>query len=127
MMTRRARSETIHWTKKREPNVTCPRKPIVYHRATEARRLWLIRDPPDPVTQHPRLEPPHAQKVANPSEEAVPDTVLRVAVSARPVAHGNLRHTRAAELAERGKEAMRAREERQSFQGLAPVGLERAA
>src|SRR5690242_19763314 len=127
MMTRRARSDTIHCTKKREPNVTWPRKPIAYHRATDEKRLSLIRHPPNLVAKHPRLEPADSQEIADSPEEAVPHPVFRDAVPARPVEHRDFRHARAPELTEGRKEAMGPHEERQPIQCLAPVRFQRAA
>src|SRR5258705_1474562 len=127
MVTRRARSEAIHWTKKREPNVSWPRKPIVYQIATGVRRLWFIGQPPYLVTQHPCLEPAYTDEIAYPSNETIPHSVLRTTVLPRPVTDRQLRDPRAAELAERREESVGALEKRDSFKRLAAIGLERAA
>jgi len=79
------------------------------------------------VTQHPRLEPADSKEIANPSEEAVPHTIFRNTVLPRTVPHRNLDHARAAKLAERRKESVRAHEERDALEGFPPVGLEGAA
>src|SRR2546426_2053217 len=126
MMTRRARSEAIHWTKKREPNVSCPRKPIAYHVATDEKRLFMSH-PPNLVTQHPRFEPADSDEVANSTKEPVSHAILGYAMAPRAMPHRHLDDPSAAELAERGKEPMRAGEEREVFERFPAIGLERAA
>src|SRR5258705_1196232 len=116
MTTRRARSEAIHWTKKREPNVSCPRKPIAYHAATDEKRLF-IGHPPNLVTQHPRLEPADSEEIANPSEEAVPHAIFRNTLLPRTVPPPHLHHPRAPKLAKSPKESVRAHEKPEYLQG----------
>src|SRR5258706_14426348 len=94
MMTLRARSEAIHCTKKREPKVICPRKPTAYHAATGAERL-LMGHPPNFVTQHPSLEPPNAEEIADPPEEAVVHPPAREPPPPRALSHRHLRARRA--------------------------------
>src|SRR5947207_10266110 len=126
MITRRARSDTIHWMKNREPKTSCPRKPTAYQAAVGETALTM-RHPPDFVPQQPRLEPANTEQIAQPTKETVPHPVFRNAAPARAVKHGHLGHARAAELAERGKESMRPDEERQVLQRLTPVCLEGAS
>src|SRR5258708_38234040 len=115
MTGRQAGPEPNHWTKTPEPNVSRPRKPIAYHPATDEKRLF-ISHPPNLVTQHPRLEPADSKEIANPSEEAVPHTIFRNTVLPRTVPHRHLDHARAAKLAERRKESVRAHEERDALE-----------
>src|SRR5258706_2223990 len=127
MMTGRARSDAIHWTKKRDPNVSWPRKPITYQSATCESRSWFMGHPPDLVTEHSRLEPANSKEVANPPKEAVPHPVLRDAVTPGPMPDRHLGDPGSLKLAEGRQEAVRADEERDPFQRFAPVCLERAA
>src|SRR5258706_9461680 len=126
MITRRARSETIHWMKKREPKMICPRKPTAYQAAFGETAL-IMRAPPDLVPQQPGLEPANSEQIAQTAKETVPHPIFGNASLARTMKHRHLDHARTAELAERGKESVRADEERQILQRLAPVRLERAS
>src|SRR6185369_2254854 len=86
-----------------------------------------MRHLPDLIVEEPGTEPEHADEVVDAAAETVPNTVFRNAAHARAVIHVDLHHARAAELAERGEEAVHVLEHGQSFQCGAAISLQRAA
>src|SRR5512138_3112505 len=118
-------SDAIHCTRNREPNITWPVSPIADQRTGFNHHL-LMGHLTDLIVEQPRAQPEHSDEIVDPAREPVPDAVFGHAAHARPMIHEDLGHARAAELAERGEEAVHAHEHREPFERGAAIDLERA-